>query len=229
MSARGNGHSMLVLVLGVAIGAGCASTKSSRTSEPPPWDSTARWRGPAADAAAISAREPATPALRALRGRMPLLHLAQGPWSEAHPEESAYEITLFDDGTLVYEGHRCVKLGGLVVAHLDAQTVAGVKELLADSCVDLDRSSDNEVCDDSGALQLACSNGRQLLSGSDHCRRDEDAGKRIDALGATLLERVGAKAWLGEPTERQACQAGKDDLAPRETERFLAPPPLAGG
>jgi hypothetical protein len=216
------------LALAVAVaGAGCAGSGGAAAPAAAPWDGAARWRGPAADAANLALRGPATPALRALRGRVPLAYVTRGPWSEARPFEPVYELALYDDGTVVYEGHRCVRLGGLVFTRLDAQEVSDVRQLLATSCADLDLTSEDELCPDPGSLRVSCSNGRELLTGSDHCRRDAEQGTRLAALAADLIGMAGALTWLGAPTERQACEPGNRDLAPRELAEAL-PPTLLG-
>jgi len=181
------------------------------------------WQGAAADAANRSARDPATPALRSLRGRVPLLYLARGPWSAARPREPSYEVALFDNGLLVYEGHRCVKLGGLVVERVGAETVDGIRDLLSEQCADLDTATDAELCEGWGDLRLTCSNGRDILSGSDHCRRDRPEGQRLDAVASAVLERLEVNAWLGEPTDREGCELGDKDMAPGEITRTVAP------
>src|SRR4029079_15823646 len=97
--------------------AGCAAAADTAKVRPLPMEAPpgpAAWQGPAADAANRSQAAPSTPALRALQGRVPLAHIRQGPWSEDRPYEAAYEVAVFDDGTLVYEGTRCGKVGGLV-------------------------------------------------------------------------------------------------------------------
>jgi len=182
----------------------------------------APWQGAAADAANRPQMFPSTPALRALQGRVPLAHIRQGPWSEDRPYEAAYELAIFDDGTLVYEGHRCVKVGGVVLRRLDADELAQVRELLARSCVAFESASEDEICGGDSGLRVACSNGAEMFRGTDHCRRDGEQGAALRVLATALLDQVGVAAWLGEQTLRQACQPGARDLAPRELSRALA-------
>jgi hypothetical protein len=204
----------------------CAATPPTRNGpsllpmEAPPGPPA--WQGPAADAANRARAAPLTPALRALQGRIPLAHIRQGPWSEDRPYEAAYEVAVFDDGTLVYEGHRCVKVGGLVLRHLDASEIGRLREQLAAACVGFDTLSAGEICGDERGLRLSCSNGERILVGTDHCRRDDEQGVRLRQLASALLDSLGLTPWLGEPTQRQACQAGSRDLAPREISRALA-------
>ena len=200
----------------------CAASTQPKPSDHPPWEDPSCWRGAAADAANLAAQEPTFPALAALRGRVPLVQLAHGPWSEDRPDDPAYALALYDDGTLLYEGHRCVKLGGLLFARLGLDGLAAVRELLARSCADFDRASDGEVCADAGNLRLACSNGLDRIAGSDHCRADDEQGVRLRALARSIIEQTGAGQWIGAPSERQACARGEKDLA-RDERRHQHP------
>jgi hypothetical protein len=188
---------------------------------PAPFAVRADWEGKVADAANRADQTPATPALRSLQGRVPLVHLRRGPWSPNRPFEAAFEMVLFDDGTLVYEGHRCVKLGGLIVTRLSPEEVARVRQQLAAGCVGLAASPEEEVCENGMHTQLTCANGDQVQMGDDRCRRNRDDGKRVVALAANLVADTGVATWLGEPTERHSCEIATGDLAPREIARLL--------
>jgi hypothetical protein len=154
---------------------------------------------------------------------VPLVELAHGLRSQDRPADPVYALALYDDGTLLFEGHRCVKVGGLLFARLGLDALAGVRELLDRSCADFDRASDGELCADPGSLRLACSNGLERLNGSDHCRADDEQGIRLRALADAILEQTGAGQWIGAPNERQACRGGEKDLA--RDERARQPPP----
>jgi hypothetical protein len=216
-----------VLAVVAVVAGSCAKTAPSPAAgvrQPPPvqpFPVRASWEGAAADAANMSDRSPATPALRQLQGRVPLVHLRRGPWSPSKPFEAAFELVLFQDGTLVYEGHRCVKLGGLIVTRLSADELARVKAQVAAGCVGLGASPADEVCDNGIHTRLSCSNGEQVLTGDDRCRREREDGKRLLALATNVLTETRVVTWLGEPTERQACDVEAGDLAPREISRIL--------
>jgi hypothetical protein len=201
-----------------------APSPAAKVRQPPPiapFPVVASWEGPAADAANTADKGPTTPALRQLQGRVPLVHLQRGPWSPAKPYDAAYEVVLFQDGTLVYEGHRCVKMGGLIVTRLSADELTRVRAQLAAGCVGLGASPQEEVCDGGVHTRVTCSNGEQVLTGDDRCRRERDDGKRLHALASNLIAEMQIASWLGEPTERQACDADTGDLAPREISRIL--------
>jgi hypothetical protein len=180
-------------------------------------------RVPERTAAATGSVVLVTPALRGFEGRVPLVYLAHGPWSEEERNEPAYELAFYTDGTVAYEGHRCVKVGGLVLEHLDRAVVGQVHDLLARACVGLDAITESELCGDTSRLRVTCANDREVLTGSDRCVRDQDGGKRLGALAAGVLELVGARPWLGAPTERVACDPGAPDLGHGELARTLAP------
>jgi hypothetical protein len=219
-------RTVVLAVVGI-IAASCSKNAQppvAKVRQPPPMQPfpvVASWEGPAADAANTSDKGPATPALRQLQGRVPLVHLQRGPWSPQKPFDAAYELALFQDGTLVYEGHRCVKVGGLIVTRLSADELARVRAQLAAGCVGLGASPQEEVCDGGVHTRVTCSNGEQVLTGDDRCRRERDDGKRLHALASNLITEMQVVSWLGEPTERQACDADTGDLAPREISRIL--------
>jgi hypothetical protein len=164
----------------------------------------------------VDRNAPRTPALRALEGRVPLLFMSRGPWSPWFPYEPAYAVAVYDDGTVVFEGHRCVKVGGLLVTRLQPDEVEHLRQQLASSCVELRGWNDDEVCGDDTSLRLLCASRSHLLAGTDRCRRDTDEGKRVAQIGADVVADLGLAALVGEPTARQACQPGARDLAPHE-------------
>jgi len=183
----------------------------------------ASWQGPLADRTNQQANGPATPALKSLQGQAPLVYLARVP-ARGVADEPTYELAAFDDGTLVYEGHRCVKVGGIVLTHLGADDVTRLKDLLATLCTGLDTTSGDELCDDAATVRISCSNGQQIQSGSDHCRKTNEAqSQHVDALVSALGQQLDLASWLGEPTRRQACTPGARDLSPHELVRTVRP------
>lgn len=184
----------------------------------------ASWQGPLADRMNQDANGPATPALRSLVGQAPLAYVSRVP-ARGTTDEPAYELAVFDDGTMVYEGHRCVKIGGIVLAHVGLDELTRIKDALATLCTGLDdANNDDELCSDVVTMHVACSNGERIQSGSDHCRtRNEVQAQRVDALVTALGERVELASWLGEPTRRQACTPGAHDLSPHDLARTIRP------
>jgi hypothetical protein len=202
--------------------AGACSSVSDRVAahSEPALPGPASWQGPLADRMNCANLAPLTPALRSFKGRAPLVHLARTP-DRAAAGEPAYEVAVFDDGTMVYEGHRCVRIGGLVLARLAPDDLVRVRDLLAALCLRFEGINEGELCDDAVSLRLTCASGERAHTVSDHCRKQDAQGRRIEALRAGLVESLELEVWLGEPTDRQACTPGARDLAPHELARTL--------
>jgi hypothetical protein len=212
---------LAVLELGCASSAAAPREPRVTAAFEPPWSSQpAPWQGAAADAANLTSREPATAALRALRGRTPLVYVERGGSFAGASYQPVYELVVYDDGTVVYEGHRCVKLGGLILVRLPSDTVARLKEGLTTSCTNLRNAQADELCtSDRTNLRLTCSNGRELVRAAGGCGGEAD--RRLADLAASIADDVGVSVWLGEPTDRQACDATGRNLAPGEIARLV--------
>jgi hypothetical protein len=201
----------------------CACTATTKTTnDATPVVAPAPWQGPLADRMNREANGPATPALRNLAGQAPLVYVSREP-ARGASDEPAFELALFDDGTLVYEGHRCVEVGGVVVKRLRPDELTRVTDLLATFCVGLGGTlRDDELCGASATTHVACSDGERIWTGSDHCRKpNEPEGQRIETIVAALTQRLELASWLGEPTRRQACTPGSRDLSPHELRRTV--------
>jgi hypothetical protein len=207
----------LVLALGLA---GCATSKPSSDPSGAVAPGPAPWQGAVADRMNRRAREPVTPVLRGLRGATPLVYVSRVPTPDAIAEP-AYALAVFDDGTFVYEGHRCVKVGGLAVAKMGTEDLAHLRDLLTARCDRLGDVDEAELCDDATTLRVFCATGSRPQAGSDHCRKDDERGRRLESLRGDVVEALGLAAWLGEPTERVACARLAADLAPHELARTL--------
>jgi hypothetical protein len=163
---------------------------------------------------------PTTPALKALQGRVPLVHLKQKNLRRTN--DPGYELAIFDDGTLMYEGSRCVRLGGLVLRRLDGNELQAVQELLTSSCVPRPTTSSDEVCPERGGLSITCSGAASMISSTDRCIGPTGPGAELQSFGEAILERTGVGAWIGSPTERLACDALSGDMANGEIARTLS-------
>ena len=211
----------LVLACLGLVGGACSSVGDGVAGNAAPAiPGPAPWQGPLADRMNRANFAPATPALAAFKGRVPLIYLTRIPHGGASGEPG-YEVAVFDDGTVVYEGHRCVRVGGLIVARLGPDDLQRVRDLLAALCVGPEGFNDGELCDDAVTLRLGCVNGERAHVGSDHCRKDDAQGRRLEALRTGLEETLDLVSYLGEPTTRQACSPGARDLAPHELVRTL--------
>jgi hypothetical protein len=203
----------------------CSTSTGAATAKPElPRFGPASWQGPMADQMNQQAEGPITPALKSLQGQAPLAYVARVPARDA-ADDPAYELAVFDDGTFVYEGHRCVKVGGVVLTRVGPDALTSLQDVLAKLCTGLDDAhNDDELCADAPTLHVACSNGERMQSGSDHCRkRNQAQGQRIDELVTALGERLDLASWVGEPTRRQACTRGARDLSPHELARTIRP------
>jgi hypothetical protein len=215
---------MVVAALTLAVCA-CSTSTGAATPKPElPSLGPASWQGPTADRMNQQAEGPTTPALKGLQGQAPLAYIARVPARDAG-DEPAYELAVFDDGTFVYEGHRCVKVGGVVLTRVGPDALTHLQDTLAKLCTGLDEANnDDELCADATTLHVACSNGERMQSGSDHCRtRNQAQAQHIDELVAALGERLDLASWVGEPTRRQACTPGARDLSPHELARTIRP------
>ena len=226
-----NRHGSTILVVSALALAVCACSTSTgaATGKPEtPILGPASWQGPMADRMNQEAEGPMTPALKGLQGQAPLAYVAREPARDA-ADEPAYELAIFDDGTFVYEGHRCVKVGGVVLTRISPDALTHLQDALAKLCTGLDETNnDDELCTDAPTVHVACSNGERMRSGSDHCRkRNQAQGQHIDELVTALGEQLDLASWVGEPTRRQACTPGARDLSPHELARTIRPD-LAG-
>ena len=215
---------LVVAALALAVCA-CSTGTGAATAKPEmPGFGPASWQGPTADRMNQQAEGPMTPALKGLQGQAPLAYIARVP-ARASADEPAYELAVFDDGTFVYEGHRCVKVGGVVLTRVGRDALTNLQDVLAKLCTGLDEANnDDELCADAATLHVACSNGERMQSGSDHChKRNQAQGQRIDELVSAIGERLDLASWVGEPTRRQACTPGARDLSPHELARTIRP------
>jgi hypothetical protein len=207
----------------LALALGCTTTSGVSTpGAAPAAPGPASWQGRLADRMNQTSLGPATPALRPLYGQAPLVYLARVPARGAFTEP-AFELAVFEDGTFVYEGHRCVEVGGVVVMRLPNDALTKVQDLLATLCSGFDAAAnDDQLCADSATLHLACSDGERIRAGSDHCRQHDDAaGQSIHALVDALTEELQLSTWFGEPARRQSCTPGSRDLSPHELAKTI--------
>jgi hypothetical protein len=208
-------------LLPCALACACTATTTA-PHDVTPVAAPAPWQGPLADRMNRQAAGPATPALRSYAGQAPLAYVSRAP-ARGASDEPAFELALFDDGTLVYEGHRCVEVGGVVVKRLRADQLTRVSAMLATLCVGLGGTlPDDQLCGAAATTHLACSDGERIWTGSDHCRGpDEPEGQRIAQIVAALSEELELSSWLGEPTRRLECTPGSRDLSPHELRRTI--------
>ena len=64
-----------------------------------------------------------------LRWRDPVVRVTQTPKAD-RPLEPSFDLSVFGDGLVVYEGRRCVAVGGLVVRRLRWAELSDVRQLV---------------------------------------------------------------------------------------------------
>lgn len=197
--------------------AGCSTTAAPSGHSALTLPRPESWQGPAADRMNERAAGPQTPALKNLVGQAPLVYVTRVP-DAAERDEPAWELAVFDDGTLVYEGHRCIESGGVLVRRLRGDDLEGLRDALEPLCAEVEHpSSDDEACAEKTVLHVMCASRDRVRLSNDHCREHYPAlGKEVDALVAALEAHSELASWVGEPTRRLACTPGSRDLAAHE-------------
>lgn len=165
------------------------------------------------------------PILTPLRGKTPIAHVARGAWQQAGTKEPQpiWELAVFDDGTLVYEGRRCVETGGLSVKHLDEDAMQAVHELIAAKCTDLPTAKSDEICIEHAATRVACADGEHVAKGNNRCTADEAERSKVDDFADELIAATEVDTLIGDDdsTDRQACEPGTPALAGVELRRVF--------
>jgi hypothetical protein len=199
---------------------GCSTTAASGVAIPAPIPhGPASWQGPAADRMNERASGPATPALRDLVGQVPLVYVARVPAAHDQP---GWELAVFDDGTLIYEGHRCVETGGVLVTHLRADELGALRDAVETLCPEIEHpTTEDELCDTT-TLRLVCASRIRLALASDHCRERYPAlAHELDAIVDAVWEHSKLASWIGPPTRRLSCAPGSRDLSPHDLARTI--------
>jgi hypothetical protein len=197
--------------------AGCSTTSASRSPSAMTLPRPESWQGAAADRMNERAGGPSTPALKNLVGQAPLIYVSRVP-DAGERGEPAWALAVFDDGTLVYEGHRCIETGGVLVRRLGTDDLAALRDALQTSCADIEHpSTSDEVCGEKAILHVVCAGRDGLQLASDHCRGEfPSLGQEVDAVVAALEAHSDLASWIGDPARRLACNAGARDLSPHE-------------
>ena len=151
-----------------------------------------------------------SPATRLRRGVAPIVRINRSPSVDQFHEPS-FDLAVFDDGLVLYEGDRCVKLGGLLVKQLDVNDLRALRESIATSANTLWRTS----CDlHEVFIDVKYGTGKRYSTFADRCRGLATEVPAMDAFAREVLRLVGADAWIGKPGERLACLETSEDLGP---------------
>lgn len=183
----------------------------------------------------VAAAPAENPILAPLRGRIPIAHVARGPLPRVHTGDDAqpassptaqatWELAVFDDGTMVYEGRRCVETGGLSVKHLDDSAMQAVHALIAAECADFPNAKSDELCIEHGSTRIACADGEHVAKGSNRCTADDKERAKVDDFAEKLLAATEADLLVGADDSadgRQSCERGSPALAGMELRRVF--------
>jgi hypothetical protein len=171
-----------------------------------------------------SSREIWSDALQNRRDRVPMARLSQRPSSDriAVPE---FDIAVFDDGLIVYSGQHCVKRRGIVKDWLTPERLKLVRTLIAEFSGLSSNVPNDEVCIEEGTIrEVIFSDGERVYASTDRCHRRPTSDVLLARFAEELVERVGAKVWVGRPLEWEACGlAAKMPLDDRMPTRAFKP------
>jgi hypothetical protein len=158
--------------------------------------------------------------VREHESQMPIVRLSQRPSSE-RSAEPRFDLAVFDDGVVIYSGHRCVRRPGVAVDQLTSEGLRGVKELVSSWCRSRPAVAENELCVEGGTVrEVLCSDGEHVQSATDRCRRDPAADEQLAAFADQLVQRLDAQALIGGTSQWRACAPATPAIAPAS----FAPP-----
>jgi hypothetical protein len=169
---------------------------------------------------------PASPELLPYVRRQPLVRIRQRGSLEEEPPPASFDLVVFHDGKVFYEGERCVRTTGLRSASLRANEVLVLRRLLDEKCPTL--ANARGFCAHSTSVAVVCHLSSAEYSGSDGCsgRFDEagsQAGRNVVAVATELVSSVGASSWIGKVDDPRCSFA--DHYFATEIQRTLAPIP----
>lgn len=118
---------------------------------------------------------PKHPVLARHEGQRPIVHLsgfyAARPPGTVRLERSLFELAVFEDGTLAFQGYECGWGAAPTTAQLSASEVAALRRLVDEKCFQLPGSS--SYCTHSGLVQIRCSSISGTVDLSNMCEGDE--------------------------------------------------------
>jgi hypothetical protein len=120
---------------------------------------------------------PKDPVLLRHQGEHPIVHvsgfhLIQESGAPVRLEMSPFELAVFGDGTLAFQGYPCGWGSPPTTTTISEPELTAVRELVAGECFQL--QSSNAFCTDSGLVQIRCSAGSQTRDLRSSCESDED-------------------------------------------------------
>jgi hypothetical protein len=157
---------------------------------------------------------PTNPALRALQGQKPLVHVQHAPdCSGLHlgdapvacPRRAGFELAVFQDGTLAFDGGTCARVDDLVIRQLTAGRLSALRAAVDRICPEIAGMQSND-CSHGDRLQITCHTHDRRASVTSTCGDPADASYR---LALQVIERTAVVDLLGTPEQQAACPGGR--------------------
>ena len=126
-------------------------------------------------------------------GRRPLVRVLQLGDPEEGGTLPSYDLVVFDDGRVFFEGESCVAALGLRGLVLAPEELASLRRELGESCPLLTRSDDRRCSHASSSVTVEC-----------HVGSRNDVGEALCSGGLGIAEQVvdmaRARPWIGHLT-----------------------------
>jgi hypothetical protein len=151
--------------------------------------------------------------LRPYVRQVPLLLLTQ--WDEPQLRMGSYELVIFRDGSVFFEGRHHVDAIGFRTTRLANDKLAALLDELARTCPTLSKAM---TCSDSTHVSMECHLASGDFEGQDGCNDDARDHLTITAV-RRVVELMGVSAWVARDADGQVRYAGGD------IERTLRPTP----
>jgi hypothetical protein len=120
---------------------------------------------------------PRHPVLARHQGQRPIVHLSGfhrpfPPGAPSSPEQSPFELAVFEDGTLAFQGYPCGWGSAPTIARLSVPELAALRALVDRECFQL-RSS-NAECTDSETVRVRCAAGSRTIDLNSSCESHDE-------------------------------------------------------
>jgi hypothetical protein len=145
-----------------------------------------------------TSRGPASPALKPYVGQRPLYYVTSRPSCDGLERcQVGYELVVFEDGLLAYEGAACGEPASRVVLrHLDRSAVEKLHRRL-EGCRSL--SNGKYSCSHGDRLSIACRTAPQSDAFVDDC---DGAGRELRAFAAAIAQSLDLERIV---SDRESC------------------------
>ena len=127
-------RSQYVVLAAVVWGCAATATRDSTSRAPEITTSSSPPKLENHRAIAEGVRGPTRPELLPYVGKRPLVRIKQRDWPEGSRPEPSFDLVVFDDGKVFFEGERCVDAVGFRTETLEAPQLLALRNLLQDRC-----------------------------------------------------------------------------------------------